>query len=87
MSVKAKKWIEEARKAFDAEEKLSMSDAKSLLDSGEKLKVNSQEIRTLRASLRAARGWINRVKKCNFEQGSVDVCTIKDLIEEHNSFY
>lgn len=63
-----------------------MQDAKSLLETGEKLKVNTQELRTLRGSLRAARGWANRVKRCNLDQGAVHVSNVQDLIAEHQSF-
>jgi hypothetical protein len=86
LSVKAKSWAEKVRKVLDSATKLSLQDAKNLLEAGEKLKVNSQEIRTLRASLRTARGWTNRVKRCNLELGSVHVSNVRDLIEEYDTF-
>lgn len=66
--------------------KLSMNDVKALIESGEKLKVNSQELKSLKASLRAVRSWSNKVKRCNLEQGSIHVNNVKELIREHESF-
>jgi antitoxin component HigA of HigAB toxin-antitoxin module len=87
LSVKVATWVDEARKLYTSGEKLSMQDAKSLLEAGEKLKVNTQELRTLRASLRAARIWSNKVKRCNLDHGEIHVSTVNDLIEEHESFF
>lgn len=86
MSVKVATWVDEARTLYSSGKKLSMQDAKALLEAGEKLKVNTQELRTLRASLRAARIWTNKVKRCNLEQGEIHVSTVNNLIEEHKSF-
>jgi PHD-finger/PLU-1-like protein len=85
LSNRSKTWAEKARKVLDGGMKLSLQDAKNLLDAGEKLKVNSQEIRTLRAALRAARGWSNKVKRCNLELGSVHVSNVRDLIDEYEN--
>jgi hypothetical protein len=84
--VKVATWVDEARKLYTSGKKLTMQDAKSLLEAGEKLKVNTQELRTLRASLRAARIWSNKVKRCNLDHGEIHVSTVNDLIEEHESF-
>jgi hypothetical protein len=86
LAVKVTAWVQKTKNILESGKKLSMQDAKSLQESGEKLKVSTQELRTLRASLRAARGWANRVKRCNLEQGSIHVSNVKDLIEEYESF-
>jgi hypothetical protein len=85
LSVKVAKWVEKARKLFISGDKLSMQEGKALLDAGEKLRVNTQELRTLKSELRAAQGWSNRVKKCNLDYGSVHVTDVKQLIAEHDS--
>ena len=62
-----------------------MQDARNLLETGEKLKVHTEELKLLRAQFRATRTWSNRAKKCNLEQGSIHVSDIKELIEEHEN--
>jgi hypothetical protein len=86
LSVKVTTWAEKTRKLFESGKKISIQDAKALLEAGEKLKVNTQELRTLKASLRAARSWANRVKRCNLDQGEIHVSNVKELIKEHKSF-
>ena len=56
-----------------------------MFDAGEKLSVNCNELKVLRTALRSARGWANRVKRCNLEQGNIHVNTVKELIKEHGS--
>jgi hypothetical protein len=86
LSVKVTAWVESTKKAIESGKKLSMQDAKDILAAGEKLNVNCQELKTLRAALRTTRGWCNRVKRCNVEQGSIHVSTVKNLIKEHQLF-
>lgn len=86
LAVKVNAWVEMVRKHLASSEKLSMLDAKTLLDSGEKLNVNSPELRSLRSAIRTVRGWSNRVKRCNLEQGAIHVGTVKELIKEHSTF-
>ena len=85
LSVKVASWVEETRKLYQSGKKLSMQDVKSLVESGEKLKVNTQELRTLKGSLRTARGWANRVKRCNIDLGEAHMSTVDDLIKEYES--
>lgn len=85
LSIKVASWVEETRKLYQSGKKLSMQDAKALVESGEKLKVNTQELRTLKASLRTARGWANRVKRCNVDLGEAHMSTVNDLINEYES--
>jgi hypothetical protein len=86
LSVKVTTWVESTKKAIAFGKKMSMQDAKDILAAGEKLNVNCQELKTLRAALRTTRGWCNRVKRCNVEQGSIHVSTVKDLIKEQQAF-
>lgn len=86
LSVKVTAWVESTKKAIESGKKLSMQDAKDILATGEKLNVNCHELKTLRAALRTTRGWCNRVKRCNVDQGSIHVSTVKNLIKEHQSF-
>ena len=60
-----------------------MQDARNIVETGEKLKVQTQELKRLRAEVRAARSWSVRAKKCNTEQGSIHVDEAKKLVEEH----
>lgn len=85
LSVKVAKWVEKMRKLFISGNKLSMQEGKTLLDAGEKLRVNTQELRTLKSELRAALGWSNKVKKCNLDHGSVHIGDVNQLIAEHDS--
>jgi hypothetical protein len=55
------------------------------VETGEKLKVQTEELKQLKAEIRAARNWSNRAKKVNVEQGSIHVNDVKQLIEEHGS--
>jgi hypothetical protein len=86
LSVKVTAWVESTKKAIESGKKMSMQDAKDVLAAGEKLNVNCQELKTLRAALRTTRGWCNRVKRCNVDKGSIHVSTVKNLIKEHQSF-
>jgi hypothetical protein len=86
LSVKVSSWVASAKRTIQSGKKLSLQEAKSMFDAGEKLNVNCHELRVLRAALRAARGWANRVKRCNLEQGCIHVNNVKDLIKEHGTF-
>jgi hypothetical protein len=84
--VKVSSWVASAKRTVESGKKLSLHEAKIMFDAGEKLNVNCHELRVLRAALRAARGWANRVKRCNLEQGCIHVNNVKDLIKEHGTF-
>lgn len=85
LSVKVSKWIKKTRELFESGEKIDMQDAKNQIETGEKMKVHTEELRHLKAELRATRSWSNRANKCNLEQGTIHVTDIKLLIEEHES--
>lgn len=79
------RWADQVRKILRSENRISMLEAKSLLEAGEKLKVSTSELKSLRMAIRAARGWASKVGRCNLDQGTVDVGSVKDLVEEHNT--
>lgn len=79
------KWAEHARPIINSGKKLDMPTVKALLESGEKLKVNTDELRTLRAAMKAVRKWMNKVKKCDLDQGDTNISTVTELINEHDS--
>jgi hypothetical protein len=85
LSVKVNKWIASTRKLLDSEEKLSLPDANYIYSEGEKLGVNSPELKEIKALIGAARNWSMRVRQCDVEQGSTHVDTVKDLLDEHES--
>jgi|TARA_B110001450_G_scaffold234257_1_gene238117 hypothetical protein len=83
LSVKVSKWINETRELLESNEKIAMQDAKNQMETGEKLKVVIEELKQLKAKIRAARSWSNKATKCNLKQGSIHVSDVKKLIEEH----
>mmetsp|Transcript_43531 Transcript_43531/g.49071 ORF Transcript_43531/g.49071 Transcript_43531/m.49071 type:complete len:1967 (-) Transcript_43531:117-6017(-) len=85
LSVKVSKWIKNTRELFESGDKIDIQDAKNQMETGEKLKVHTEELKQLKAKLKAARNWSNRAKKCNLEQGSIHVSDVKQLIEEHET--
>jgi len=60
-----------------------MIDAKALVEAGEKLNVNTAELRTLKNAVRMAKNWAAQVKKCDFEGSDTSVSTVKELISDH----
>ena len=73
------------KEILESENKISLHDARNLVETGEKLKVQTEELKELRIEIRAARNWSNRAKECNLEQGSIHVNDIEQLIREHDS--
>ena len=59
-----------------------------MTDTGDKLNISCPEYKTLRAALRATRGWLSRVKKCGAANGQAQVAgnLVTELINEHNTF-
>ena len=85
LSESANKWSFMASTRLNADQKMTMQEAKELFDQGEKLKINSDELKVLRSALRSARGWLNRVKRSKFDQGETSSSDVEDLIDEHDS--
>ena len=82
---KTMEWKETTGKLLqNGSEKLTLYEAKSMLDEGEKLGFLCDELKDLRNAHRAARNWANRVKRCKIEQGSTNANDVQDLIDEHD---
>ena len=61
-----------AKKLLESGERIALQDARNLAETGEKLRVQSDELKKLKAEIRAARNWTNRAKKCNTQQPALD---------------
>ena len=84
---KGTEWTRLARAAINAsgKEKLSIQDAKTLLDEGESLGFVCDELKILRNGIRAARGWCNKVKRAKLEEGGMDHDELEALVEEYDA--
>lgn len=87
MHSKAASWIASASCIIDvATDKVSFQEAKLILDEGEKLSVESNELKALRAGLKLARNWSHRVKKLKIGVSEcVNTKHVKDLLDEYDS--
>lgn len=79
---KANDWIKKSTALLNSEEKMTLQEAKSMLDEGEKIGFVSKELKLLRNGLKAARGWANRVKRC---KSDTKVDDVQALLDEHDS--
>mmetsp|Transcript_7974 Transcript_7974/g.11791 ORF Transcript_7974/g.11791 Transcript_7974/m.11791 type:complete len:1472 (+) Transcript_7974:701-5116(+) len=79
-------WAQRMNEMIKSGEKTTEEETKARLAEGEKLNVICPEAKTLRTSLRTARGWAMRVKKCGLDQGKLQISEIKALIAEHDAF-
>ena len=81
-------WLTNVVDIVNSGRKIPMNEAKVITDEGEKLNISCPEYKTLRAALKATRGWLLRVKKCGAANGhaQVAVAVVTELINEHNSF-
>ena len=78
-------WKEMTRKLLQEDtEKLTLYEAKGVLDDGEKLGFVCDELKDLRNAHRVARSWANRVKKLDIEEGATNANEVQDLIDEHD---
>lgn len=78
-------WIEIAKNTIDSEERLKMADLKMHIDEGDKLGIACPELRELKAGLKAAKNWANRVKKCKPELCVADMSDINALVDDYES--
>jgi hypothetical protein len=65
--------------------KLSVIDIQDLLYAGERLKVKSDEMKTLKKKFDAAQDWLNKVIEYTCGENVVDVHAVNQLIHEHES--
>ena len=78
-------WKELTRKLLQEDsEKLTLYEAKGVLEDGEKLGFVCDELKDLRNAHRAARIWAHRVKKLDIEEGATNANEVQDLIDEHD---
>lgn len=76
-------WLKTARSALASTTRMSLQDAKTLLDKGDELMFSCDELKTLRNGLKSARGWSNRVKRCKIDREGAKDSQIQQLIDEH----
>lgn len=62
-----------------------MQDAQDLLEDGESLKVNSKELKELKAKLTDAENWLNTVSDCINGHTSLSAEAITELVQEHET--
>jgi hypothetical protein len=55
------------------------------LEDGEKLKINSQELKALKAKLSAAENWLNKASNCINGNSSLNADAINQLVQEHEN--
>ena len=79
-------WLRSAQDMMKPESKISMENAKKMIDEGDKLNITCQELKTLKSALRTTKTWVTRVKKCGAENGETAVANVNELINEHSSF-
>jgi hypothetical protein len=65
--------------------KLSVIDIRDLLDAGDRLKVKSDELKTLKKKFDCAQDWLNKVMEHTHGDCAVDVQAVNQLIREHDS--
>mmetsp|Transcript_3708 Transcript_3708/g.10216 ORF Transcript_3708/g.10216 Transcript_3708/m.10216 type:complete len:1861 (+) Transcript_3708:82-5664(+) len=70
--------------ALEAKERMSLNEAKTTLEEGNRLGVLSKELRMLRSGVKEARGWSNKVKRIKPEQGQAQFRLVKALLEEYD---
>ena len=85
VSAKINKWTEKTRELLGSGKKLSVQEAQDLLEGGEKLNVNSKELKELKAKLTAAENWLNKVSKCVNGHTSLSSDGINELVQEHET--
>jgi hypothetical protein len=85
LAAKVTKWVDNAKELFESGQKIPFQKAKALLDAGEKLKVNIDELKKLKAAFKAAQDWSDEARNLSVENGSIHVNEVKQLIEEHDS--
>jgi hypothetical protein len=81
---KATKWTDEAVQILESGVKITFDEAKEMVESGEKLKMTSEQLKTLQNAMRCARSWAKKVKKSKINTGSTHVAQVQKLAEEHD---
>ncbi len=79
-------WVKSVSEIITSGKKISLSEARTKLDAGNRLKFTCSEYRDLRKAYQTAKAWSKRVKKSGLDEGSAHIYKIKELINEHDSF-
>jgi hypothetical protein len=85
LEAKATQWARSAKARLDGKDKMSMLDAKTLLDEAEKLNISCDESKLLRSAIRSAKGFANRVKRSKLDEGATHIDDVKELLDEYES--
>jgi hypothetical protein len=85
LSQRISQWRERVNFLLYSEmQRLTMQDAKSISEEGEKLKLSCDELKTLRNEIRSCRSWLSKVKKSKAEHGATAAKDVEKLLEEHD---
>ena len=79
-------WVKTVSDIITSNKKFSLSEAKTKLDVGNRLKFTCPEYKELRKSYQAAKAWSKKVKKSGLDDGTAQIYKIKELIKEHDTF-
>ena len=85
MALKATAWKETASNLLDSDVKPTMSEAKDLVEAGDRLNLACNELKVLRNAIRSARGWVSRLKRSKIEHGETNSGKVSKLIGEYDS--
>ena len=80
----AHRWKDSVTAAFESGTKPTYVDAKAMFEEGEKLKLNSSELKKLKNGITAARTWLNRIKRSKVDRGGCPAHVLEELIAKYN---
>lgn len=80
---RTEKWVKETRHLLVSGKRMSLQDAKILLENGEKLQVNLPELHSLKSKLDLAQNWLKKVGNCTNGQGA-KAKAVDQLIDEYD---
>eukprot|EP00977_Amphora_coffeiformis_P002794 scaffold528_cov165-Amphora_coffeaeformis.AAC.6 len=85
LSERTNEWVAAAKRIIDSEERLKLPELKAQIDEGEKLGIQSVELRELRNGLKAAKSWATRVRKSKPELITTKMSDVSDLVDEYEA--
>jgi PHD-finger/PLU-1-like protein len=78
-------WRERVKaQIHSTEHKMTMTEAKALVEEGDKLKLACHELKVLRNAIRSTKVWMGQVKKCKVELGATAAADLESLIDDHD---
>jgi len=81
---KAESFIALTEPVLTRQKKLSMKDLATLCTEGDNLDCICHELKSIKAALRAAKAWANRVKKSKVDEGAAQTKVVQRLILEYD---